>query len=927
MFPPYKLYHQGAGDITTHIYIFLNNDWIEDHILSLEKGVGELNTWLAEKSLERLSFIFSQDELTMIDKENIPVTFIPQPLHLDDTVSIIKSKIIEMTQLPISLPEIYLYAIREEKLNAQSLYAKLTQDGELPLTRKRMMQTLQNFVRFNVKDFKHIEDRIFTHEDLLPYTERVERIKFPIGQKFIIEKKYPIMTSPFGIFSVDPVLKNHGERITSTENKFFLLEYGPLVSNIIYLCSAEDVVKSATTTEEAEMKIKIYYPHLYKEKIYNLEELQKRKHYLLETNKKLLDINFKKYNNNINLFYNLYYNRDVILPVTTYGIKYLHFIIHPITIINFPIDIIFKLIHATQRIPLSKWNPGKRRENIYRIYTPQTSKDGRKIPQLPKSEIMKIIRTVGRKKSVSITIQLERKKYIICEFFDNGNISIKCTFHPTETSPVDVRIVENIIREQINPILNTIENFLEQSGYEYFLFKNLHEPNIEIVDISYLYSLPVAEKTTLKDIPEFKKCLSSVFNIAGDEMLIYKRVAHFNKEDSIDAFITLLYKQDTDPVAIIKQLEDYFSLDKKMATAEYARWVDARQVERGRFENKKIKIINNPGFPIQVQWKEGHVDLIVNNINNIYYLDLLPIYLNTMIKLTQYKNFIDGSEEEFFTQRINSICKEGVEAGATLFPEIKAANEKSFSQQTEVSADEGLVSFGDDGSVDSDLLGIFGGGSDTDEDTDRDEDSVSQKEEVKKSAPSKEKGSKKAPSHRSMPENIEGISLTNPNYFQKRLERADPILFLKKKQGKFKQYSRSCAVNIRRQPVLLTEEEFEEIKTNSPEKIKMAVKYGSNPEKQYWYACPQYWCLSENIPLTVEDLDKAKASKTKLCGSNIDPYKNIIPRNAKTVPKGKYIYSRLDFGQKKRKQVQETLYPSFFCKQAPQFKIMHPLLF
>ena len=86
--------------------------------------------------------------------------------------------------------------------------------------------------------------------------------------------------------------------------------------------------------------------------------------------------------------------------------------------------------------------------------------------------------------------------------------------------------------------------------------------------------------------------------------------------------------------------------------------------------------------------------------------------------------------------------------------------------------------------------------------------SFEHKEEVKKSAPSKEKGSKKAPSHRSMPENIEGISLTNPNYFQKRLERADPILFLKKKQGKFKQYSRSCAVNIRRQPVLLTEEEF-----------------------------------------------------------------------------------------------------------------------
>ena len=176
--------------------------------------------------------------------------------------------------------------------------------------------------------------------------------------------------------------------------------------------------------------LKIYFPLLYRKKITSLAQFKAKKHALQATNKKLLDKNFEKYTNNINLFYNLYFNRKVILPVITHGIEQIHFVIHPLNIIHFPLDIIFKLIHASQNIPLSKWNPGKRRENIYRLYTPEISKDGRKIPFLPKSEIMKMRRSIGRRKSVALAIQLEKKQYIICEFFDNGNLRIKCEFSP-----------------------------------------------------------------------------------------------------------------------------------------------------------------------------------------------------------------------------------------------------------------------------------------------------------------------------------------------------------------------------------------------------------------------------------------------------------------------------------------------------------------
>ena len=355
------------------------------------------------------------------------------------------------------------------------------------------------------------------------------------------------------------------------------------------------------------------------------------------------------------------------------------------------------------------------------------------------------------------------------------------------------------------------------------------------------------------------------------------------------------------------------------------------QIERGRYENKKLKIISNPGFTIHIQWEDGGVNITIRDIDNIYYLELLPIYLNTMIKLTQYKNFIEGTEEKQFTKRIESMCKKGT-IKITEFPEIKAANEKNFLEQQEVSVDDGVVQFGSEESIDNDLLDMFGGSDDDDDDSDDDDgdstlSSLSSFEQSQSGKISKKNSSISSPQKMTLPENIDGLSLSNPNYFQKRLENADPVLFLKKKEGKFKQYSRSCAVNIRRQPVLLTDKEFQKIKSESPEKIKMAIKYGSTPEKQFWYVCPQYWCLTENRPLTKKDMENAKKNKTQLCGSSKDPYDNIIPHNAKKVPKGKYIYSRVDFGQKKRNQVQETLYPSFFVGKHPNKNLCIPCCF
>ena len=119
-----------------------------------------------------------------------------------------------------------------------------------------------------------------------------------------------------------------------------------------------------------------------------------------------------------------------------------------------------------------------------------------------------------------------------------------------------------------------------------------------------------------------------------------------------------------------------------------------------------------------------------------------------------------------------------------------------------------------------------------------------------------------------------------------------------------------CPSNTRRQPVILTKEEIEKV-ANDDRNLLMGnfkdgeydgpdvLKYGSDPNKPFYYMCPRYWCLLTNKPLTSQQVENGE------CGG-----KNaIIPKNVKKVPKGKSIYEFYDDKHKR--------FPGFHKEQTP----------
>ena len=225
-----------------------------------------------------------------------------------------------------------------------------------------------------------------------------------LGQKFVFNHEYPFIADPFYVTEYDSLLENSRKELTTLNNSLLLESY-PIFQNTIYLCLAPDVF-SKKTDVSIEYTSKLYFPFLYQERIDTIEKFDDTRDKLIEETSNKLTPDVEKGFENVNMFYDIFQNK---LPSKKFsenpqnaGIKFIKIIMHPDFQIKIPIDVIFKLIHATKEFPLIKFNPETRQENIYRLYTEQMTVDGRKIPFLNKAIIFKLIKNIGKSRSVAV---------------------------------------------------------------------------------------------------------------------------------------------------------------------------------------------------------------------------------------------------------------------------------------------------------------------------------------------------------------------------------------------------------------------------------------------------------------------------------------------------------------------------------------------
>ena len=639
-----------------------------------------------ETQEELFKKIFTDSEIDKIHSEKINIRFSEQQIHYDDTIGTIKIKILKEIQSRTSLDEIYLFCQKKETINSVQLYKSLTQNKKLELTPVRLDQFLSNIVIDNKKTFeKPLPKEVYTFDDILEMNleDKYFIVDKVLGEKFfIVENEYPFVCNPYNVTKYDTFFEKNARKSLSTLNSHLLLSTGEIVNNTIYLCLARDVLKFASNKDiSSETTIKIYFPFLYNQNIDTMEDLESLQEKLIENNKKVINEKTSETFKTIDMFYDIYNLRKSNLKYVNRGIRFIKAVIRPDFDIKIPLEVIFKIIHSTETNPLIKYNPSTRQENIYRLYTAdKIATDGRKIPLLKKSIIFKLMKSIARTKSVSVYIENTHIEYntqsLICEFDENGYISVTSEFDKA----INEEVVSNLFKNSINPIIEEIAKILLQSGYKIRLFNSLNDSNVEIQQITYESKVEISKPLKLEN---YKGCISSIFineskKKSQEINLRFKRVSNFSKVTSQEAFILEKSAQKYRGHEIIDALLENFpeDLDRKQAENLVIKVANEIQLERGA-RKSDIKIKNNPGFKttILLEKNTGIITISVENINDINYLYTIPIYLDSIIRITQDKN-----STNYPLQEINKLCDSG-EKEEIRVPDIISSDESSVSER------------------------------------------------------------------------------------------------------------------------------------------------------------------------------------------------------------------------------------------------------
>jgi hypothetical protein len=367
-----------------------------------------------------------------------------------------------------------------------------------------------------------------------------------LGQKFfIVENEYPFVCNPFEVINYDPFIERAARKSLTTLNSHLLLSTGVINNNSLYLCLADDVLLISKENGLSEsITTNIYFPFLIKNDIQTYDELQDKKFSLIDESKKLLTKNTLDTFDSIDMFYDIYkYKKDTSkYKYKGVGIKSIKLTIIPKFSIKIPLDVIFKIIHATQDNPLIKYNPSIKLENVFRLYADKISTDGRKIPFLTKSSIFKLMKEIGKTKCVSVyTNNADNSSLLTCDFEDNGNITISGEFDKIKS----IEEIETIIKNNINPIIQEVKNYLEQSGYTIQIYESIYNDNVIVKKLNYQSNIEITKQIVMSDL---LGCLTSVFVIETKDLkskaginMRFKRVNNFNNVTSQKAFILDFY--------------------------------------------------------------------------------------------------------------------------------------------------------------------------------------------------------------------------------------------------------------------------------------------------------------------------------------------------------------------------------------------------
>jgi hypothetical protein len=295
--------------------------------------------------------------------------------------------------------------------------------------------------------------------------------------------------------------KIHASVYSSTEyNTDLLIQYITDIHDIatiqLYVYLATDIVeKYKNMAISLDEFIKLYYPRLHyqlnKGSGVTVENIKSIHTELSENTKVLYEIN-RPYFTHISAFNSIPMSS---VPYS-YGITRMHMIYINSLNTVFPMDYIFKTIHASELMPCIKYRKNRKSEQFIRMYQPSS------IPTVSKAYVIKMLNVIGKTPGITAFIPIDKYAYInsidvvtnpnmmlFLHINSLGNISV---YYETTCKYIIsyrdlIPIVKSVMGFFAGVINETILSYYQKIPTEYPLLSGM-DLNILDLQISVIYS-------------------------------------------------------------------------------------------------------------------------------------------------------------------------------------------------------------------------------------------------------------------------------------------------------------------------------------------------------------------------------------------------------------------------------------------------------
>jgi hypothetical protein len=917
------------------------------------------NAYIEDGSNQKLfEHIFSRMELKNIATYDIQVYMIPFKLYSDDSIDVVKRKImLAVKNVPelseyAAYDEMYLFSKTPVTFDSNEVYHKIT---ELGLTKDEHEHDKTNeldFLKTHLMGYSSSTGQPGRVDNILSSLKELngrEMFKdVPLGQS--IPSK--MFVNPFffkgdvGTIEISKIKSklNHLDLLLNTKN---------IVHNTLFLCFARDVIESEPDDDVSGVVLKAYYPSLYADGIQNFGQLDldSAKIRLREKTDQLIESSeFKKNMKQIKLFYDIFeQSTKPKIKSEEAGIIEVNIELLPESDFNFPLELLFKLFHATQQCQVIKYNP-QFQDAILRMYTRNQTKTGKKIPyfiiqhETESNKVYDVFMKNKRKEQhpkptmntrVSIYIsydKLERQYGVrnsenivfICDFDEHGHIFIHASFKNAYTEDA----VDEMIRAAVSPHIRSIVDYLHQNGYKMRDFYSMYDENVVIQNMKYLL---ISKLNNAEPLiwTRFYGCMSSVMKVIennwnSDEKGVsmqYTRVPKMDESILRLGYIEMLYNLGfREKKKVIDLIVTNLLVSKKIAEQSYEEFKTnfegkySKVLQKNQMP-KKIYLRKLPGFKVHMMKslgdKNNKITIKVSGINNIYTLNPIRIYLDSLLH-------IFGNDEKYLpVQLVKQLCditttsaakpsisikKSVIAAPVVAAPVIAAplaeevvptvaapvaevvpvaeevaaplaeAEEEApaqvvptvAAQEAEAPAQVVPTVAAQEAVAPAQVVPTVAAQEAVAEEAEEEEEEEIGDFDLLGGADTE--SDEDDEDDEDDPNLIGGAFESNPVY--KRLKNMEPSLF-KETAG----YATKCGWSARRQPIILTKEELDKINTydegiGQPSYYGIPLEYSTQDEEDgdsegnekntHYYICPRYWNVPEERSVSQKEIDDKK---------------------------------------------------------------------